>query len=93
MQRINKSKKQKFNNTITRLIQEWLYSLLPEDQLKLLNPEKIQELMPKEPYFFSQGQIRTNAYTLKWFRKKIKKVLKRSDKTLETITLNEIINA
>ena len=93
MQRINKSKKQKFNNTITRLIKEWLYSLLPEDQLKLLTLEKIQELMPKEPYFFSQGQIRTNAYTFKWFRKKIKKVLKRSDKTLETITLNEIINA
>jgi len=93
VQRINKSKKQKFNNTITRLIQEWLYSLLPEDQLKLLTPEKIQKLMPKEPYFFSQGQIRTNAYTLKWFRKKIKKVLKRSDKTLETVTLNEIINA
>ena len=86
MQRINKSKKQKFNNTITRLIQEWLYSLLPEDKLKLLTPEKIQEIMPKEPYFFSQGQIRTNAYTLKWFRKKIKKVLKRSNKTLETIT-------
>jgi len=49
VQRINKSKKQKFNNTITRLIKEWLYSLLPEDQLKLLTLEKIQELMPKEP--------------------------------------------
>tara|TARA_R100000742_G_C4277672_1_gene99751 strand:- start:1669 stop:1941 length:273 start_codon:yes stop_codon:yes gene_type:complete len=90
---MNISKKQKMNSTIARLVQEWLYSLLPEDQIKLLTPEKIQQLMPQEPYFFSQGQIRVNAYTLKWFRKKIKKVLRKTNKDFKEISLNEIMNA
>ena len=80
---MNISKKQKMNSAIARLVQEWLYSLLPEDQIKLLTPEKIQQLMPQEPYFFSQGQIRVNAYTLNGLERKLKRLLEKPIKTLK----------
>ena len=51
----------------------------------------MQKMIPKEKYFFSQGQIRLNAYTYKWFKKRVKKASRL--KSIEEVTLQDIENA
>ena len=70
-----------------------MLSLLPEDKRKDVDTTKVFTQLPTEPYFFSQGQIRLNSYTLKWFKKKIKRVLKSTKKEIMNVTLSEVLNA
>ena len=85
------SKKQKMNVLVVGLAYQWVKSLLPEDQ-EISVLDALRQI-PDEPYFFSQGQIRTNAYTFKWFRKRIKKVLKKTKQPIMSVTLHEVMNA
>ena len=85
---IQQSKKQKLNKKIYDLTIEWLDSILPDGEV---TEAVMQKIIPKERYFFSQGQIRLNAYTYKWFRKRVKKVSKL--KSIEEVTLQDIENA
>tara|TARA_E500000081_G_C5826861_1_gene216026 strand:- start:245 stop:520 length:276 start_codon:yes stop_codon:yes gene_type:complete len=85
------SKKQKMNVLVVGLAYQWVKSLLPEDQ-EISVLDALRQI-PDEPYFFSQGQIRTNSYTFKWFRKRIKKVLKKTKQPIMSVTLHEVMNA
>ena len=85
---IQQSKKQKLNKKIYDLTIEWLDSILPDGEV---TEAVMQKMIPKERYFFSQGQIRLNAYTYKWFRKRVKKASRL--KSIEEVTLQDIENA
>ena len=85
---IQQSKKQKLNKKIYDLTIEWLDSILPDGEV---TEAVMQKMIPKERYFFSQGQIRLNAYTYKWFKKRVKKASKL--KSIEEVTLQDIENA
>ena len=85
---IQQSKKQKLNKKIYDLTIEWLDSILPDGEV---TEAVMQKMIPKERYFFSQGQIRLNAYTYKWFKKRVKKVSRL--KSIEEVTLPDIENA
>jgi len=84
-----KSKKQKLNFKVYSLLMEWLVGLLPENT-ELTNEEVLDNL-PKEKYFYSLGQKRLNAYTHKWVRQRLKKVLRY--KPINQITMYDIENA
>ena len=84
-----KSKKQKLNHKVYTLLMEWLASLLPENSE--LSEKEIIDMLPKEKYFYSMGQIRLNAYTHKWVRQRLKKVLR--TKPIDLITMYDIENA
>ena len=85
---IQQSKKQKLNKKVYDLTIEWLDSILPDGEV---TEALMQKMIPKEKYFFSQGQIRLNAYTYKWFKKRVKKASKL--KSIEEVTLQDIENA
>ena len=85
---IRQSKKQKLNKKVYDLTIEWLDSILPDGEI---TEALMQKMIPKERYFFSQGQIRLNAYTYKWFRKRVKKASRL--KGIEEVTLQDIENA
>ena len=85
---IQQSKKQKLNKKVYDLTIEWLDSILPDGEV---TEAVMQKMIPKERYFFSQGQIRLNAYTYKWFKKRVKKASKL--KSIEEVTLQDIENA
>ena len=85
---IQQSKKQKLNKKIYDLTIEWLDSILPDGEV---TEALMQKMIPKEKYFFSQGQIRLNAYTYKWFKKRVKKASRL--KSIEEVTLQDIENA
>ena len=85
---IQQSKKQKLNKKVYDLTIEWLDSILPDGEV---TEAVMQKMIRKERDFFSQGQIRLNAYTYKWFKKRVKKVSKL--KSIEEVTLQDIENA
>ena len=85
------SKKQKMNVLVVGLAYQWVKSLMPEG-IEISVLEALQQV-PDEPYFFSRGQIRINSYTFKWFRKRIKKVLRKTKKPIMSVTLYEVMNA
>ena len=85
---IQQSKKQKLNKKVYDLTIEWLNSILPDGKV---TEAVMQKMIPKERYFFSQGQIRLNAYTYKWFKKRVKRVSRL--KSIEEVTLQDIENA
>ena len=85
---IQQSKKQKLNKKVYDLTIEWLDNILPDGEVTEAVMEK---MIPKERYFFSQGQTRLNAYTYKWFRKRVKKASRLKD--IEEVTLQDIENA
>ena len=85
---IRQSKKQKLNKKVYDLTIEWLDNILPDGEV---TEALMQKMIPKERYFFSQGQIRLNAYTYKWFRKRVKKASRL--KGIEEVTLQDIENA
>ena len=85
---IQQSKKQKLNKKVYDLTIEWLDSILPDGEV---TEAVMQKKIPKERYFFSQGQIRLNAYTYKWFRKRVKTASRL--KSIEEVTLQDIENA
>ncbi len=84
-----KSKKQKLNFKVYNLLMDWLVSMLPENTE--LSNEEVFNNLPKEKYFYSMGQIRLNAYTHKWVRQRLKKVLR--TKPIDSITMYDIENA
>ena len=84
-----KSKKQKLNHKVYTLLMEWLASLLPENSN--LTEEQVIDMLPKEKYFNSMGQRYLNAYTHKWVRQRLKKVLR--TKPIDSITMYDIENA
>ena len=89
------SKKQKMNVITHALAFQWVLSVLPEDKVEELSAEDIFKALPTEPYFFSAGQTRINSFTLKWFKKRAKKVLNKSKhhKDIMSISLSEVLNA
>tara|TARA_R100001377_G_scaffold85265_1_gene71125 strand:+ start:1759 stop:2031 length:273 start_codon:yes stop_codon:yes gene_type:complete len=88
-----KSKKQKVNTKVKQIARQWLFSLLPDDKTVELSDEEILFKLPKEPYFFSSGQLRLNSFTLKWFKRKIKKAVRKNKKSLMSLSLSEVLNA
>ena len=92
-----KSKNQKLNFKVYNLLMDWLVSMLPENTE--LSNEEVFNNLPKEKYFYSMGQIRLNAYTHKWVRQRLKKVLRTKPidsimvVDLETIEVNSDENS
>lgn len=68
---------------------EWLVSLLPENTD--LTDQQVLDGLPKEKYFYSLGQKRLNAYTHRWVRQRLKKVIRH--KPIDDVTMYDIENA
>ncbi len=84
-----KSKKQKLNHKVYNLLVEWLVALLPENSE--LSEEQVIDMLPKEKYFVSMGQRHLNAYTHKWVRQRLKKIMRY--KSLDEITMSDLERA
>jgi hypothetical protein len=101
MELVLKSKKQRMNFTCFRILLEWLTSIRPDDNVSIedMLPQLPDALSEKEHGQFTQSYItrmnqrHLNAFTLRWTKQKVKKVLKRDkSKTIESVTLKDITN-
>ena len=85
----------KTSKRITRrtkqLLIEWVQSLLPEEEAKKVTKENIEHLLPDETHFFANNRIHLNAYSFKWIKKGIKRVIKQNPNIeIENVTMEQI---
>jgi|TARA_R100001463_G_scaffold49699_1_gene99608 hypothetical protein len=71
------------------LVVAWIKSLLPEEEASKVNLKNYHSLVPPEKHIYSNSKLFLSAYTEKWFRQKIKKLIK--TKKLENINLQDFL--
>ena len=88
---MNDRKARKIHQRTRELLVEWVKSLLPEEEAEKVTLNNIHHLLPDETHFFANNRIYLNAYSLKWIKKGIKRVLKQDPKTnIKDITMERI---
>ncbi len=74
-----------------QLLIEWVQSLLPEEEADKVTMENIKHLLPDEKHFFANNRIHLNAYSFKWIKKGIKRVIKQNPNIeIENVTMEQI---
>ena len=76
-----------------QLVFEWLKTMLTDEEAKKLNPKTMDTYMPEQTHFFANRSIHLSAYTPRWFQQRIKRIIRKNQKTIEDITVQEIENA
>jgi len=76
-----------------QLVFEWLKTMLTDEEAKKLNPKNMDKYMPEQTHFFANRSFHLSAYTPRWFQQRIKRIIRKNQKTIEDITVQEIENA
>ena len=88
---MNGKKAKRISRRARNLLIEWVKSLLPEEEAEKVNLQNIQSLLPKETHYFANNRVYLNAYSFKWIKNGIKRILKLFPATeIETITMEDI---
>ena len=75
------------------LVFEWLKTMLPDEEVKKLNPKNMDKYMPEQTHFFANRSLHISDYTSRWFQQRIKRIIRKNKKVIEYITQQEIENA
>ena len=76
-----------------QLVFEWLKTMLTDEEAKKLNPKNMDKYMPEQTHFFANRSIHLSAYTPRWFQQRIKRIIRKNEKTIEDITVQDVENA
>lgn len=69
---MNSKQLKKLRKLIKPLQVEWLQSILPEDQGKVITVDNVDELMPDQTHMFGNRQIHLSFMSDKWIMKILK---------------------
>jgi hypothetical protein len=69
---MNSKQIKKLRKLIKPLQVEWLQSILPEDQGKVINVDNVEGLMPDQTHFFGNRQMHLSFMSDKWIMKILK---------------------
>jgi hypothetical protein len=69
---MNSKQLKKLRKLIKPLQVEWLQSILPEDQGKVINVDNVEGLMPDQTHFFGNRQMHLSFMSDKWIMKILK---------------------
>jgi len=70
---MNSKQLKKLRRLIKPLQVEWLQSILPEDQGKVITVDNVEELMPDQTHIYGNRQMHLSFMTDKWIMKMLKK--------------------
>ncbi len=88
---MNARKARRINRRTRQLLIEWVQSLLPDEEAEQVTKENIENLLPDETHFFANNRIHLNAYSFKWVKNGIKRVIKqRPELEIENVTMEQI---
>ena len=90
---MNSKKAKRLRRHAKKLVFEWLKSMLTEDEAKKLNIKNMDKYMPDQSYLYANKRIILSAYTPRWFQQRIKNIIRKSEKTIEDITIQDVENA
>ena len=69
---MNSKQLKKLRKLIKPLQVEWLQSILPEDQGKVINVDNVEGLLPDQTHFFGNRQMHLSFMSDKWIMKILK---------------------
>lgn len=91
---MNSKKIKQINKHVKNLLVEWLKSLLNEEDAAGVNLGNYKELMPDQTHIFLQGKLSLSAYSEKWMRKKMKKLVSQQPtRAIESFGLQDVTAA
>jgi calcineurin-like phosphoesterase family protein len=88
---MNSKKVKKINRHVRDLLVLWIKSLLNEEEAKQVSLANYKELMPDQTHVFLQGKLSLSAYSEKWMRKKMKKLVSQQPtRAIESFGLQDV---
>lgn len=72
---MNSKKMKRINRHVADLLVLWLKGLLNEEDAAGVNLSNYKELMPDQTHVFLQGKLSLSAFSEKWMRKRLKKLV------------------
>ena len=91
---MNSKKVKRINRHVRDLLVLWLQSLLNEEEAKQVSLANYKELMPDQTHVFLQGKLSLSAYSEKWMRKKMKKLVSQQPtRAVESFGLQDVTAA
>tara|TARA_B100001029_G_C15052921_1_gene452118 strand:- start:334 stop:606 length:273 start_codon:yes stop_codon:yes gene_type:complete len=89
---MNLKKEKQVRRKAKQLMLDWLRSVVPDEEKDKVNINNIHDYLPNQTHIYANRQLRISAYTLRWFIKRIKVLIKQGRKDFTSITVKEIEN-
>jgi hypothetical protein len=91
---MNSKKVKQINRHVRTLLVQWLKSLLNEEDAAQVSLANYKELMPDQTHVFLQGKLSLSAFSEKWMRKKMKKLVSQQPtRAVESFGLQDVTAA
>jgi len=88
---MNGKLKRDINYKVRELLVEWLKTLVTEEEAAKIDNTNYRELLPTQTHVFLNRRYRLSAFTERWIKQKIKKILSRNPtKSVQSITLKDL---
>jgi len=73
------------------MLLNWLKDMVTPEEAKSINEKNFKDYLPKEGHVFANRKFLLSAYSFKWFVKKIKNIIKKENKDVESIRFEELL--
>lgn len=91
---MNSKKMKRINRHVANLLVLWLKGLLNEEDAAGVSLANYKELMPDQTHVFLQGKLSLSAFSEKWMRKRLKKLVTlHPNRTIESFGLADVTAA
>ena len=87
---MNSKQEKKIRKHAKHLMVEWLKSVVPEEEQEKVTIENVHTYIPDQTHIYANQQLHISAYTLRWFVKGIKKLIKQGRQDHTTIKVQEL---
>ena len=87
---MNSKLEKKIRKQAKHLMVSWLQSVVPDEEKNKVTVDNLEEYIPDQTHIYANRSLHISAYTLRWFIKGIKKLIKQGRKDYTTITVQEL---
>ena len=87
---MNSKKEKKIRKQAKHLMVSWLQSVVPVEEKDKVTIDNLEEYIPNQTHIYANRSLHVSAYTLRWFVKGIKRLIKQGRKDYTTITVQEL---
>ena len=87
---MNLKKEKQIRKHAQTLMLDWLKTVVPDEEKPRITLDNLQDFIPNQTHLYANGHLRVSAYTLRWFAKRIKKLVHMGRTDFKTITLDEV---
>lgn len=87
---MNSKQEKKIRKHAKHLMVEWLRSVVPDEEKDKVSIDNVQDYIPDQTHIYANSQLRISAYTLRWFTKGIKKLIRKGRRDFHTIKVQEL---